>query len=89
MTAPGAPVWSTMELSAGQWVEAEASCAKKVQGFSHWRHTVDFLTSASKFNIETNGRILDVSPKNDRASPNVKIPLHAHFLMRCAVDAGH
>ncbi len=33
-----------------------------------------FLTSASKFNIETNSEIFDVSPENDRASPNVKTP---------------
>ncbi len=31
-----------------------------------------FLTSASKFNIEPNGGIFDVSRENDRASPNVK-----------------
>ncbi len=31
-----------------------------------------FLTSASKFNIEPNDGIFDVSPENDRASPNVK-----------------
>ncbi len=30
------------------------------------------LTSASKFNIEPNGEIFDVSPENDHASPNVK-----------------
>ncbi len=30
------------------------------------------LTSASKFNIETNGGIFDVSSENDRASPKVK-----------------
>ncbi len=28
--------------------------------------------SASKFNVEPNGGIFDVSPKNDLASPNVK-----------------
>ncbi len=33
-----------------------------------------FLTSASKFNIEPNGGIFDVSAKNERASPNVKSP---------------
>ncbi len=31
-----------------------------------------FLTSASKFNTELNGGIFDVSPKNDRATLNVK-----------------
>ncbi len=31
-----------------------------------------FLTSASKFDIELNGGIFDVSPENDGASPNVK-----------------
>ncbi len=31
-----------------------------------------FLTSASKLNMEPNGEIFDVSPENDRASPNVK-----------------
>ncbi len=30
------------------------------------------LTSASKFNVEPNGGIFDVSAGNDRASPNVK-----------------
>ncbi len=40
-----------------------------------------FLTSASKFNIETNGTIFDVSRENDRASPNVKTPLEAGSLM--------
>ncbi len=34
-----------------------------------------FLTPASKFNIEPNGGIFDVSPENDRASPNMKTPL--------------
>ncbi len=33
-----------------------------------------FLTSASKFNIEANGKIFDVSPKHVCASPNVKTP---------------
>ncbi len=33
-----------------------------------------FLASASKCNIEPNGEIFDVSPENDRASPNVKNP---------------
>ena len=32
------------------------------------------LTSASKFNIEPNGGVFDVSPENGRASPNVKTP---------------
>ncbi len=36
---------------------------------------VEFLTSASKFDIQLNGCIFDVSPENDRASPNVKSPL--------------
>ncbi len=50
-----------------------------------WKPTVEavftlvtrgqFLTSASKINIEPNGDIFDVSPENDRASPNVKTPL--------------
>ncbi len=31
-----------------------------------------FLTSASKFSIEANGEIFDVSPENDHTSPNVK-----------------
>ncbi len=30
------------------------------------------MTSASKLNIEPNGGIFDVSPRNDRASPDVK-----------------
>ncbi len=34
-----------------------------------------FLTSASNFNIEPNGEIFDVSPENDRASPNMKTGL--------------
>ncbi len=33
-----------------------------------------FLTSASKFNIEPNAGIFDVSPKSDRASSNVETP---------------
>ncbi len=33
-----------------------------------------FLTSASKFNVEPNGKIFDVSPENDHASLNVKTP---------------
>ncbi len=33
-----------------------------------------FLTSASKFNIESNGGIFDVRPKNDRASLDVETP---------------
>ncbi len=33
-----------------------------------------FLTSASKFNIEPNGGIFDVSSENDRASLNMKTP---------------
>ncbi len=36
-----------------------------------------FLTSASKFNIEPNGEIFDVNPKNDQASPNVKTPVYS------------
>ncbi len=31
-----------------------------------------FLTSASKLTIEPNGGSFDVSPENNRASPNVK-----------------
>ncbi len=31
-----------------------------------------FLTSASKFNVGPDGGIFDVSPKNARASPDVK-----------------
>ena len=30
------------------------------------------MTSTSKFNMDPNGGIFDVSPENDRASPNVK-----------------
>ncbi len=44
--------------------------------FSHWVTLSRFcLTSASKFNIEPNGGIFDVSPENDRASLNVKTPI--------------
>ncbi len=33
------------------------------------------MTSASKFNIEPNGGIFDVSTENDRVPPNVKSPV--------------
>ncbi len=45
-----------------------------------------FLTSASKFNIEPNGGIFDVSPKNDCPSPNVKILSHESVLRLSAAD---
>ncbi len=35
---------------------------------------VVFLTSASKFNIEPNGVIFDVSPEHDRESLDVETP---------------
>ncbi len=38
-----------------------------------------FLTSASKFNVEPNGGIVDVSMENDRASPNMKTPFRARW----------
>ncbi len=50
-----------------------------------------FLTSASKFNIEPNGGIFDVSAENDCVSPNVKTPESVHdehgFLTRDAPGA--
>ena len=48
-----------------------------------------FLTSASKFNIEPNGRIFDVSPENDCTSPNVKIPILRHFVKKLARFSKH
>ncbi len=39
-----------------------------------------FLTSASNFNIEPNSGVFDISPENDRASPNVKPPSTPNFL---------
>ncbi len=38
---------------------------------------VVLLTSASKVSVELNGGIFDVSPTNDRASPNVKTPVES------------
>ncbi len=51
--------------------EVHTGCVKR---FSHWRRVVILLTSASKFNIEPNGGIFDVTQENDHASPNVKSP---------------
>ncbi len=47
----------------------------RVKRFSHLLTCSHFLTSASKFTVEPNGRIFDIRPKNDRASPNKKTPL--------------
>ncbi len=41
-----------------------------------------FLTSASKFNIAPNGGNFDISPQNDRASPNVKTPQRCGYQQR-------
>ncbi len=52
----------------------------EVKRFSYWWRAVVSLTSASRFNIEPNGVIFDVSRENDRALPNVKTPsAKAHY----------
>ncbi len=48
---------------------------------------VIFLTSASKVSVELNGGFFDVSPENDRASPNVNTPSAAERLYSHVVCA--
>ncbi len=72
---PGFLVWQAVQL----WVTlTQVAFALVTRG--------RFLTSASKFNIEPNGGLFDVSPETDRASLNVKTPFrrnpvcaHAYF----------
>ncbi len=47
-------------------------CTKR--GFHNGDARGHFSTSASKFHRKPYGGIVDVSPENDRASPNVKVP---------------
>ncbi len=51
------------------------------KGFPHWWRAVVFLTLASKFNKDPNGRIFDVSPGINHASAHVKPPSHVYFVV--------
>ncbi len=50
--------------------------------FSHWVKRGSFFDAGIKFNIEPNGAIFDVRPKNDHASPNVKTPIYSGRITR-------
>ncbi len=58
-------------------------------GFHIWVTRGHIFKSAWKFNIEPNGGIVDVSPKHDLASPNVKTPITLHKTLTRIVSEIH
>ncbi len=59
-----------------QQIVPSAKDSGEINGFHIGDARSFSLTSASKFNIEPDGGVFDVSAGNDRASPNVKTLIH-------------
>ncbi len=69
-----------------QWVITQCNVLTSSTSGFHigWRQVV-FLTSASKFSLEPNG-VIDVRPKDNRASPNVKSQIHVALFWDVSVS---